>query len=177
MFNALGQIFSPPPLRHAEHSDTRQEIQRHDPEFERRRKKQNPQASDEQTETVPIVSVEALLAFLQAFVKKNQPVGIIGENANSTPQTPTAAPASYAASAYQNTARAQQKNTILLETTDSAAQGPEMNLSAADIRLILRLIEDLKLLKAAEIEQLELGRAATFLQSLQDAVNTAKTYI
>ena len=63
---------------------------------------------------------------------------------------------------------------MLLETTDHAAGGPELDLSAADTRAIATMIEDLKLLTAAGITQLRIQREDTFLQSLTDAVSNAK---
>lgn len=179
MFNVLGQIFTPAPPRQAEHADTRQEIRRHDPEFERRRKKHHETTVDEAPEQGTIIAVDALLMFLSAFIKNNPPAGTLNstQTQNTTAPTPAVSSAGRAASAYQNTASAGHKNQILLETTDTAAHGPEMALSSADIRIMLQLIEDLKFLKSAQIEHLQLERAATFLQSLVDAVQNAKSYL
>jgi hypothetical protein len=178
MFNALGQIFTPAPPRQAEHADTRQDIRRHDPEFERRRKKHHETTVDETPEQGTIIAVDALLMFLSAFIKNNPPTGTLNSTQTQNAEPPPAASsAGRAASAYQNTASAGHKNQILLETTDTAAHGPEMALSSADIRIMLQLIEDLKFLKSAQIEHLQLERAATFLQSLVDAVQNAKSYL
>ena len=67
-----------------------------------------------------------------------------------------------------------EKSTVLLETTDQAG-GPPLDLSAADIRTIHTLIEDLKNLNDAGVEILHIERAASFLESLVTAVNKIKT--
>ncbi len=198
MFNALGNIFSIKP-RQAEHTDTRQGIQRHDPEFERRRRSKESQEESDFTQDNATVSVEALRLFLENFVKnanedgsehvtpttdsfmeeepkdpldfKIQTEMTLGDNARADKQSSTAA---HAASRYQNTAETTEKNTVLLETTDSA-EGPPLDLSAADIRTIHILIDDLKSLSEAKIEYLNIERANSFLESLINAVNKVKT--
>jgi hypothetical protein len=190
MFHALGQIFPPLLPRQAEQSDTRQDIQRHDPEFERRKKKPSAAAAEEEGGEAPVVAVEALLEFLTAFVKNNPPVGtsqkIETESHNQAVQSDedysvaaATTTASRAASAYMNTARApQRQHSVLLQTSDAAgAGGPEMTLSGADTRTVLALIAELKILRAAQIEQLQLEPAATFLQALVDATSKAKAYL
>ena len=194
MFSALGNIFSAKP-RQAEHTDTRQAIQRHDPDFERRRKKKEQSPEEALGQDNALVSVSALREFLENFVK-NSP-----ENTQQTQKTQASAEpkeamdyniqtempldaqpqssqksaqAAQAASAYQNRAQSNEKSKVLLETTDQS-EGPALDLSSADIRVIYTLIEDLKLLREFNIEYLRIERAATFLDSLVTAVNAAKS--
>ncbi|MEZ5815286.1 MAG: hypothetical protein R3E13_11310 [Alphaproteobacteria bacterium] len=189
MFSALGNIFSIKP-RQAEQTDTRQDIRRHDPDYERPHKEKPHKEESDFDQDGATVSVEALWIFLENFIKN-----VAEENAPSAEtqdpapqghamQTETnpainekqakSSPAAYAASSYQNAAQANEKSAILLETTD-AASGPPLDLSAADIRAIHTLIEDLKILNAANIEYLKIERAASFLESLRNAVNKVKT--
>lgn len=200
MFSALGNIFSIKP-RQAEQTDTRQAIRRHDPDYEQRRRKKQSDADQGLSEDGATVSVEALRIFLKNFVRNNAN----GETAQQTlneeqslpeqhyeptdykiqadlgladtaDQQEKSAQAAKAASTYENAA--QTKNTrILFETTDQGAIGPTLDLSAADIRTIHLLIEDLKILNAENIEYLQIERAATFLDSLVNAVNKAKHLI
>lgn len=183
MFNALGQIFSPPRPRQTEHADTRQDIQRHDPDYERRRKKQHKSESENLQQDPTTLSVDALLLFLKAFVKNNPPTARYHHDQIDHERSPvvktgqTTSFAGQAASAYQNTASAQHKHTILLETTDTMAQGPEMRLGAEDIRAMLVLIDDIEKLKQAQIAYIQLEPAPTFLQALINATNKAKSYL
>lgn len=199
MFSALGNIFSIKP-RQAEQTDTRQGIQRHDPEYERRQKKKENKENQEFNQDRATVSVEALRIFLENFVNGKTDNGATfepfdaqdGAEANFEPtdykiQTDLELPetngkaeksgdAAMAASTYQNAAQAKE-TTVLFETTDQGATGPTLDLSAADIRTIHSLIEDLKILNAENIEYLQIERADTFLDSLVNAVNKAKTTI
>lgn len=188
MFTGLGNIFSIKP-RHAEQTDTRQGIQRHDPEFEQRRESKKEEKDQEFTEDGATISVDALAVFLANFIQnKDQETTNNGAEQRNAQSTPTPAvqenieqpavksagnPAAQAASMYQTTAQNTEKHDILLETTDQA-KGPPLDLSSADIRTIHALIEDLKLLKDARIEYLHIERAATFLDSLVNAVNKVK---
>ena len=194
MFSALGSIFSVKP-RQAENTDTRQAIQRHDPDFERRRKKKEATPEEALQQDNALVSVSALREFLENFVKNSpentaeiqkektsevskeaidyniqteMPLDTQAQNAAKSGQ------AAQAASAYQNSAQSNEKSKVLLETTDQA-EGPPLDLSSADIRVIYKLIEDLKLLNDSNVEYLRIERAATFLDSLVNAVNTAKS--
>lgn len=198
MFSALGSIFSIKP-RQAEQTDTRQGIQRHDPEYERRRKDKEPPKEDSFNQDNATVSVAALRVFLENFVKtsakENAETPTTAEQlfedeqktaSDFTAEAETQAPSSedtrahknspaaaHAASSYQNAADANEKSSVLFETTD-ATSGPSLDLSAADIRTIYALIEDLKTLSEANVEYLNIERADSFLESLINAVNKVK---
>ncbi|MCB1720297.1 MAG: hypothetical protein KDI11_00910 [Alphaproteobacteria bacterium] len=188
MFSELSKILPIKP-RQAEHADTRQDIQRHDPDYERHHSKKDQTEEQELYETGATVAVEALQHFLEEFLRNNpEEKGQPGQkketppfsetqkqNAALPPSPPSHAnPTARAASAYQTMAAANEKSTVLLETTDQAG-GPPLDLSAADIRTIHTLIEDLKTLNDAGIEILHIERAASFLESLVTAVNKIKT--
>ncbi|MCB9982928.1 MAG: hypothetical protein H6861_04520 [Rhodospirillales bacterium] len=189
MFSELSKILPLKP-RHAEQTDTRQGIQRHDPDFERRRSKKDAEAETDIDEAGATVAVEALRIFLEDFLRNNpeetsgeanrkQPnpdmtAKQTSEESVAPPPNPQIHPAARAASAYASTAHAGEKNTVLFETTDAAGDGPALEISAGDIRTIHTLIEDLKLLEDAGIEILHIERAATFLDSLTGAVSKMK---
>lgn len=195
MFSALGNIFTPKP-RHTQQSDTRQEIHRHDPEFERRQRKKDKKHEDALDQNGATVSVAALTEFLVDFVKTAGEKDTKPLNTTSTSPAPndlaraeqnqikpqknsvkTSGTAAKAASAYQSVAASNAKSSILIETTDQQAQGPSLDLDAADIRVIYGLIEDLKELAKANIEYLHIEPAETFLASLVNAVKASKASI
>ena len=195
MFNALGNIFSIKP-RQAEQTDTRQDIRRHDPDYENPRKKKEAEENQSFNEDQATVSVEALKLFLENFVKNATDSGEQQQDSEQsdgiTEQSPldfkiqtempletgTKAPlksgkAAHGAAAYAQMAEANERRDILFETTDQA-EGPPLELSATDIRSIYAIIEDLKILSEAHIEYLHIERASTFLESLENAVRTQK---
>ncbi len=196
MFSGIGQILSAPRL--AEHADTRQELQRHDPEYQRRKKNASRDQSEDVQNEETTVSAEALTIFLQNFLKtkgnqrKREPKPFNGQDrrqSDAPPQPPPefqselnlghdtrqrSAMAARAAYAYQSMAHNNKKENILLETTDQG-DGPGFELDSADVRTIHLLLEDLKTLKSLNIEYLVIGRAETFLQSLVISVQNALT--
>ena len=184
MFNALGSIFSARPRR-AEQSDTRQSIQRHARSDQRRRRQSGRKVGGPFTGEDATVCVAALRLFLENFVensgarsKISPATGLAapGRADNARPRSESGhapGPAAHAASSYANAAQAGAPGAILIETTDSAS-GPRLELSAADIRTIYALIADLHILKAHNIEYLQIGHAASFLDSLVEAVRRVK---
>lgn len=187
MFYSIGNIFTREP-RQAEQTDTRQAIQRHDPDFERPSQQQREDTAEEFGEDVAFVSVEALSIFLKNFIKeqteqdvREQPLAetSAAEDAAMPSPSPANTPretnsaAAHAASAYQTTSQVQKQEKVLIETTD-AVQGPSFDLSSEDVRAINVLLDDLKDLQNARIETLRIERATSFLSSLQTAVALAK---
>ena len=194
MFYTLGNILSPQ-SRRAEQTDTRQEIQRHDPEYERRKGQKQDKKEDINFEDGAIVSVEALKDFLENFVRERAQDTQSEEtktpssdetNEALTPRqsqpektqtrTPVNNPAAQAANAYAQSAHINDHDKVLLETTDKA-DGPPLDLSAADIRTLHALIEDLKILQAAKIETIKLERADSFIESLVNATQKSKSQL
>lgn len=187
MFYSIGNIFTREP-RQAEHTDTRQAIQRHDPDFQRSKDDQHEDTGEEFGENFAFVSVSALILFLQNFVKEHsreeqfkdaaQALSELNDEKDVHPEEPhQRAPANpqaaKAANAYQTMAQANKQNEILIETTD-AAQGPSLDLSNQDLRSIYALIEDLNALSEQNVETLKIERAETFMDSLKAAVQRAK---
>ena len=189
MFYTLGNILSPQ-SRRTEQTDTRQEIHRHDPEYERRKGQKQDKKDEINLEDGAIVSVEALKDFLENFVRERtrqnqteQPGAQKSEEQAPTPETntqqsqtrtPLNTPSAQAASAYAQSAHMNDHSKVLLETTDKT-EGPALDLSAADMRTLHVLIEDLKTLQNAKIEIIKLEPAASFLDSLVSAVNKVKS--
>jgi hypothetical protein len=196
MFSGIGQILNVPRL--AEHADTRQELQHHDPEYQRRKRDSSKNHSEGAQDEDTTVSVEALSIFLQNFLKttgnqrKRETKTFNGEDRRQSDEQLTPPPetqremnlgedtrkrsaqAARAAYAYQTMAHSNKKERILLETTDQG-DGPEFELNASDVRTIHLLLEDLRTLKDRNIEYLIIGKADTFLQSLVTSVQAALT--
>lgn len=184
MFTSLNNILGLNQPRHAEQNDTRQDIQRHDPEYERRKRKKQESKEDlfagENGETV---SVQALTLFLNKFLKELSDKPKQGFNATSLPDNeetpnsqenkpPTSGPAAQAASAYQHSAQSQQQTSILGDINENNAD--LISLDGSEIRIIHGLLKDLKFLSDKGIEYIHIERASSFLQSLINAVETVK---
>lgn len=191
MFSSIGKIFTTPP-RQAEHSDTRQDIQRHDPEYERRKKKKQNEPEDLFSEDGATVSVQALRIFLENFLKSLQEQGeTTPQNAQHDPEQeefawfkaneeaggqsenkPKSGNAAYAAGAYQHVAAAQQRTSLL---EDSGVDGaPLIRLEASEVRTIHAILEDLKNVEKKKIEFIRIERSESFLQSIAAAVEKIK---
>ena len=188
MFGTIGQILGLQPPRHAEENDTRQNIQRHDPDFERRKKKK--QKSPEELmagESGATVSVTALEAFLKTFLKElsdkpkkgfNDSSMQNGQENISTTQAPQTdkkhitGKAAHAVGTYQHIAESQNRTSILGDVNENNAD--MISLDSAEVRLIHTLLDDLKLLKDKNIEYIHIERAESFLLSLVNAVETIK---
>lgn len=186
MFSALGQIILGRP-REAESTDARLGIRRHDPDQERRRKKEGeadgPSAFD--TDDSATVSVEALRLFLENFLASLQ-TGAVEDAPQMAsaeiemppaPQrnaprenSPVAGQAAQAASAYQSSARATEKNA----DAPSAGAMPAIKLEAHEVRSIHSLLDDLTEISGHGVEFLTIGRSDTFLHSLEEAVQKIK---
>ncbi len=188
MFSTFGNIFVTRP-RHAETTDTRQGIRRHDPDQESRRKKGEGETSDAlfDTDDSATVTVEALRIFLENFLKSldvKKPENARTNPAVAEPQTspeiptspaqPVDGEAAKAAGVYQHVAQKVDRTAAppapeSMETAPSA----DMLLAASDIRAIHKLLEDLKLLAARGIDYLTIERSDSFLNSLIAAVAKA----
>ena len=193
MFSELGQIFTMQP-RLAEGTDTRQALQRHDPDQQRRRQNKREQGDntlDDFSDTV--VSVQALKIFLEKYIQGQNAQSTANTQHNhkrrasdiqNTPQTQPeldlgtkqnnmqSAHAARAAAIYQSTDQSQQRKDVLLETTDQG-QGPEFDLSAADIRSVHIMMEKIDRLIAYKVEYLRIQRRETFIDSLMETIDQA----
>ena len=184
MFTSLNNILGLNQPRHAEQNDTRQEIQRHDPDYERRRRKKQKAEDDLFAgEDGATVSVEALTLFLNKFLKELSDKPKQGFNATSLPekediQSPkdnqrlSSGPAAQAANAYAHMAKSNQQKSILGDINESNAD--LISLDGSEVRIIHGLLKDLKLLSEKNVEYIHIERASSFLQSLVNAVETVK---
>lgn len=184
MFTSLNNILGLNQPRHAEQNDTRQDIQRHDPEYERRkRKKQNHEEDLFSGEDGATVSVQALTLFLNKFLKELSDKPKQGFNTTSRAdkdpkkeipehRLQTTGPAAHAASAYEQSAQSGQKTSILGDINENNAD--LISLDGSEVRIIHALLKDLKLLSEKNVEYIHIERASSFLQSLVNAVETVK---
>jgi hypothetical protein len=168
--------------RHAEKAEPRQHLDRHDANQQGRRRKQRDAEDNQNTPAATTISVRALLTFLDTILESRNNGPLTGKpqpldykiqqefdlNQNSAPPM-VSAQAARAAALYRSTSSARNHN-VLLETTDTASTGPEIDLNAADMRTVDRLRVDLKQLSAKNIDTLEIHRAASFLISLENAI-------
>ena len=190
MFTSLGQLFSTTPPRRIENTDTRQTIQRHDPDHERRKKKKHDELENTDlfsTHDIAMVSVEALQAFLDNFLKEQKITGTFEQKAHEGEIQKTVSPVSkdkmplqnkeesktgansYAAQAYQNM---QTKLDVhrFDKLSDPKAM-PALGLSTQDIRAIHKLRDDLEILADQKIEFIKIEQNLNFLNALVTAVD------
>lgn len=196
MFSSIGQIFKVQP-RQAENSDTRQHIQRHDPDFERKKNKKQEEKEELFPEEGAVVSVEALRIFLENFLKSLTEETNTAQTASQPHETdkaqaefawdepaqspssrparpkPISGEAAHAVGAYQSMARVQQR-TSLLEGDAAIAGAPPIKLEASEVRTIHQILEDLKDVEAKKIEYIRIERGETFLKSIAVAVEKIK---
>lgn len=184
MFSSLGPLFKTM-FRQAEHADTRLEIRRD----EKRESKKNTEFEDrpddnDMWEDSTDVSVSALRLFLQNFVSgktARSPSGseAASNNAFSASEdpslTPPIAPDSPAVNSM--TARAvsaYQHQTGYRPAPAAAASTPPQSdvdlVSGEDVRVIYALLSDLDDLASRGVETLRIRKAASFLESLTNAV-------
>lgn len=193
MFSDIGNILATYKPRQTESTDTRQALQRHDSDFEQQHKKKEDKDQDSlKNEDIANVSVKSLHLFLNNLLKsRNNPAPPIAEKNERRESTegkslsasqaemdfgeaPKTSPgiAAKAAQAYETTAHSAEK-----------AQGQPENpppytaqalaLSASEIRVIYKLLDELQDLSERHIEYLQIERGETFLQSLVTAVEKA----
>lgn len=184
MFNALNNILGIKQSRHAEQNDTRQHIQRHDPDFERRRQKKREDDKSLDNPNNATIAVDALITFLNKFLKElsDKPQKSFNQTSNlekPEPQKPidntpakTNKKAAQAANAYQDIANNQKKTSMFEDVSDENAD--LLTLDASEIRIIHELLKDLKELSEQNVEYIRIERASSFLQSLVNAVSAIK---
>lgn len=189
MFYTLGNILSPK-ARHAEGTDTRQEIRRQDPD-EQRRSNQDHEDEPElfSSEDDTIVSIIDLRAFLENFLKSLPSEKTDEEKAESkqkemaedalkighdfNKKRPITGNMVHAMGAYQSAAKSGAE-TKRLSTDDTKRAAENLGLEASEVRTIHTLIEDLKVLSDRNIDDLTIERSTSFLQSLVNAVAKTK---
>ena len=187
MFSSLNNIPVTALPRQAESSDARMNLQHHDPEYQRRRRKREEQETQDPFEgnDSAIVSIEALNAFLENFIKANgADLGIkkpvTGRDLEKSFKDGAGAPpsrargqAAQAAGAYQHSAQSNVKGN-LLHTTDSAdnnAPIPTFQMNQQELRTAQKLQDDIKELRRRHIEYVTVIKEENFLESLQTAIS------
>ena len=185
MFSNLAQIVTKP--RHAENTDARLDIRRHDPEQEQGSKKDKREKGETfDTYDNAVVSIDALRVFLQNFLEsltsksgdENVSLSAQGFNTrfnadNDNPAEdeaprPLDAQASRAASIYQTGAKTAPRKYI---PVTQAPEGPL--LENEDVRRIHGLLRDTAVLTSRGVEYLTIEQRETFLDSLAAAVAQA----
>ena len=169
-------------LRHAEHADTRQDIQREDKVLERREQKSGEEHhyADEITD-IAEVSVNALIAFLEnelasyLHIETAAPDIVNPNTANAAVINPAMA---QAARAYGGNVVAQAPVSPALlppvAAEDSApGDAPENGLDEDGQKILYRYLQDLKTLRDRMVETLQMRRSGTFLESLAAAIAEA----
>lgn len=179
-------------FRQAEQTDARLGIRRDEKHDDgRRREGEDNDTSEEASfdESRPVVSVAALIAFLEGLVQTLRmkappppspdyavPAMLPPRDAGSSSdgaQGRMSAPA-HAASVYKSVAEGKSlhpEDTGDSQASSLAISGQAEALSVEDIRTIHGLLEKLKTLRA---ETLTIEKAPTFLQSLSEAADRAK---
>lgn len=185
MFSSLNNIYGTQKPRQAESTDARLGIKRQNQEQGRR--KQKDQDSDEEfifSADNASVSVDALRAFLETFLKHGPTADANEPDADAAQTTPAAEKApeqpatnngnmARAAGAYATAAQTTTPtSSFSIRETKQAAE--DLGLSADEMRTIRELLGELKILMDRGITDLEINRGETFLQSLVDAVALAK---
>ena len=170
MFSRLDSYFTST-IRHAESADARLGIRR-DEQREQGRKKDDKDEKEDQSsawEDSTVVSVRALQAFLESLTaSQTAAAGVASPSAPAPPQ-PSSGQAANAARAYQTTARSSEPPAPV-----QAAAGDRPVLTPEELGTIHKLIGDLKFLAGRGVEQLNILRSDSFLQSLVDAAARAR---
>jgi hypothetical protein len=205
MFSNIGNIFAGSEPRRTENTDTRQAIQRHDPDFERRRPKKDSQNHDHaEEEDIATVSVESLHLFLDNLLRAQNAPGmdeglktregeLLPENpspqaepnsAERSRHTPPIGPAAHAAQAYAQQAHHQGQSWEEISshphTPPPSGQENAPLLNTEQIRTIHTLLDDLRILSERKVAHIRIERGESFLDSLAaaivKAVETSSSY-
>lgn len=189
MFSRLGPLFKTT-FRQAESNDTRQHIP-HEERDQGRRKREEERKPD--TDTDPwvdntSVGVPALRTFLIDFLKTSfgeENITLPEEEAEKKPLTsrppeksrPTSTKNARAVRAYQSIAEKSQKPAPMPQETQKRAERDVDLLESKELRDIYQLIDDLDLLASKGVTTLNIMKADSFVESLKNAVQLAKSKI
>ena len=116
-----------------------------------------------------MVSVRALQAFLESLTASQTAAAGVASPSVPAPPQPSSGQAANAARAYQTTARSSEPPAPV-----QAAAGDRPVLTSEELGTIHKLIGDLKFLAGRGVEQLNILRSDSFLQSLVDAAARAR---
>lgn len=149
------------PTRHAEETDTRAAMQRHDPDYHR--KKQTKQDSTESTyKDATEISIDAAILFLSDLInREHKDQKSLANSAKQQLDSFSKPTAIHASHAYEHAA-------------ETASTKPQ-NAQKTGHNTLRDLIERLKTLKTTGIEILSIETDGDFLQSLSSAADRALT--
>lgn len=190
MFSQLGPLFKTT-FRQAESNDTRLAIPHE--EREKRRRKEEEDATKESIgdlwEDNTSVTVTALKAFLVNFLKTlpgYDDSARIGEDKEQDPVSirppeqsrPTNTRNAKAVRAYQSMAEKTKSHTPAPPKDTNKTNEPTADLlESQELRDIHQLIDDLEILENAGVEDLEIQKADSFIDSMKNAVRLKKSKI
>lgn len=160
-------------LRHAENADTRQEIQREDPVFERRKKKgAGHDVPLDEIADIAEVSVGALIAFIEAELAHYQRDAVQLSQPEGT-DMPVDAPAAPVNPVLQQAARAYGGGQTPAPAPQPVHSAPASDdaLNEEGQKILRRHLQDLKILRDNLVETLIIRRAGSFLDSLGNAIS------
>jgi len=188
-----GTIIPPTQPRQTESTDTRQAIQRHDPDQGKNRGKKDKEQEEDlfDMDDQATVSISALRTFLGNFLynseaqKRTQNTDNTEDSGHENHRKETSEPkeqeirkpvseqAARAANAYQTMANRTDRRAAPRQSVD-ASEAEKLGLSAADTRALHQLLDDLRELSNRGMEYISIERGDSFLESLLSAVEKAK---
>lgn len=172
---------SSPQTRRTEDTDTRQAIQRHDPEFYRKKKEEGEQPGfKDPYEDLADVSVSALKNFLMGLLDRMAQAEGLGPQGAPSPESarPAATPQTAAAvNAYQ--AGAKRGMAVPPPPTPVASPPPagsalDQAAAGLDRASVLDLIRELDRLYAEGISAIALEKGNGFLESIRAGIDRAR---
>lgn len=160
--------------RKTETTDTRQAIQRHDPDFYKKKRDKGEEGGfKDPYEDLTNVSINALIAFLEGLLDKIQPehgrIRADFAEPNQPQNRPPASPQAAAAmNAYQTRAGTSQSQQDMPPGSDdnTAPTALDNAIAALDPNLLKSTIRDLRGLNARGIHEIGLERGDGFLESI-----------
>lgn len=165
--------------RKTEKVDTRQAIQRHDPDYYKKKKEDDEEGGfKDPYEDLTNVSVNALIAFLEGLLDRIQPDHGKIKSDFSQPNHPQNRPAdspktAAAMNAYQTragNAPPKQENNQSQTTDNTPATALDSAIASLDPNELKATIRDLRGLIARGINEIALERGDGFLESIQTTV-------
>ena len=186
MLYTINNLWTPAGPRKTEESDTHHYIRPHD------QKQQRHQHSRKKNTKDPIdvgitLSVDALIKFLNTITQQPEP-GLFSKSPDENEEQPAPitkadkqlsalkTKAAKATAQYQSIKFINQpkQKDILLETTDLDAPNVPLDINTDDLRSIFGIIEDLKLLKENNIDEIHLMQANSFLEAIKRSIAMRK---
>lgn len=194
MFTGFGNIFSVTSPRHAENTDAKLGLKKHEIDKDRKKKKDTQDHFSEfDLNDDMSVSAKALKVFLEnvlaseeekkhiynSFDKAQNPKNMDAESETSheenTIQPRVNGESAYAAGIYQSRANYDTAASMASALSKNKSLQDYSNLmNGADIRRIHTMIEDLRVLIMGGIDDLHLEKNDTFLSALEAAIQKTK---